>query len=94
MKIDKELVVKLADLAQLKLKEDEINMFSQQLTEIVSFVEKLKEVKAEEIEEKKLSSLDNISRDDVTLNTKNQERELSLESAKCQSGLIQAPKIR
>lgn len=94
MKIDKELVVKLADLAQLKLKESEINMFSQQLSEIVSFVEKLKEVKAEEIEEKKLSSLDDISRDDIAINSRDYERELSLEGAKCQSGLIQAPKIR
>jgi len=94
MKIDKELVVKLSDLAQLKLKESEINMFSQQLTEIVSFVEKLKEVKAEEKEEKKLFSLDDISRDDIAINSRDYERELSLESAKCQSGLIQAPKIR
>ncbi|MDM7273426.1 Asp-tRNA(Asn)/Glu-tRNA(Gln) amidotransferase subunit GatC [Sulfurihydrogenibium azorense] len=45
--IDKDTVVKVAQLSKLKLNENEVNLFSKQFNDIISFVEKLKEVDTE-----------------------------------------------
>ncbi len=47
--LKKEDVIKVAQLAKLKLKEEEIELFSKQLPQIVSFVEKLNELDTENV---------------------------------------------
>jgi aspartyl-tRNA(Asn)/glutamyl-tRNA(Gln) amidotransferase subunit C len=94
MKINKELITKLADLANLELKEGEINKFSQQLSEIVAFVEKLNSVKEEFKLKRSYSRLKEISRDDNASLWDKDEREIALSQSRRQSGLIKAPKIR
>ncbi|MDQ7055075.1 MAG: Asp-tRNA(Asn)/Glu-tRNA(Gln) amidotransferase subunit GatC [Persephonella sp.] len=47
--IDRETVLKVAQLSKLKLKEDEVELFSRQLSEILSFIEKLEELDTESI---------------------------------------------
>lgn len=94
MKIDKELVIKLADLANLELKEAEISKFSKQLSEIVSFVAKLNSVKNELKIEKKYASLEEVCRDDKVDVCSREEQEIALSQSRRQSGLIKAPKIR
>jgi aspartyl-tRNA(Asn)/glutamyl-tRNA(Gln) amidotransferase subunit C len=51
MSISKEEVIKIAKLSRLELKEDEVEFFSTQMKNILDFVNKLNEVKAELIEE-------------------------------------------
>lgn len=51
MSISKEEVIKIAKLSRLELKEDEVEFFSAQMKNILDFVNKLNEVKAELIEE-------------------------------------------
>lgn len=47
--IDKETVINVAKLAKLNLTEEEIELFSKQLPEIIKFVEKLEELDTENI---------------------------------------------
>lgn len=47
--IDEKEVKYIADLASLKLSEDEVEKFSKQLSEILDYVEKLDELDTEEI---------------------------------------------
>lgn len=51
MDISKEEIVKIASLARLKLKEDEIDYFASQMNNIVEFVNKLSEVNVNVVEE-------------------------------------------
>jgi aspartyl-tRNA(Asn)/glutamyl-tRNA(Gln) amidotransferase subunit C len=50
MKVTKELVLHIAELAQLKLREDEIEKFQEELTQILSYVEKLNEIDTSQVE--------------------------------------------
>ncbi len=47
--LDKEMVLKVAKLSKLQLKEEEIEIFSKQLPEIIGFIEKLEELDTENI---------------------------------------------
>lgn len=47
--IDKDEVRYIADLASLKLSEDEVEKFSQQLSDILDYIEKLDELDTEDI---------------------------------------------
>ncbi|MGC8677535.1 MAG: Asp-tRNA(Asn)/Glu-tRNA(Gln) amidotransferase subunit GatC [Hydrogenobaculum sp.] len=51
MSISKEEIVKIAKLSRLELREDEVEFFSAQINNILEFVNKLNEVKAELLEE-------------------------------------------
>jgi len=48
--VDKEWVRRVAHLARLKLTEEEVEMFSRQLSDILSFVEQLGELDTEGVE--------------------------------------------
>jgi aspartyl-tRNA(Asn)/glutamyl-tRNA(Gln) amidotransferase subunit C len=50
MKITKELVLHIAELAHLKLKEDEIEKFQRDLNQILEYVDKLNELDTENVE--------------------------------------------
>ena len=50
MKIDKNTTLKIAKLSRIKIKEDEIDELSTQLSAIVSWVEQLNEVNTDNIE--------------------------------------------
>jgi aspartyl-tRNA(Asn)/glutamyl-tRNA(Gln) amidotransferase subunit C len=45
--VDKEIVLKVAQLSKLRLKDEEVEIFSKQFNDILSFVEVLKEVDTE-----------------------------------------------
>jgi aspartyl-tRNA(Asn)/glutamyl-tRNA(Gln) amidotransferase subunit C len=47
--IDKETVLKIAQLSKLELSEKEVDLFSKQLPQIIGFVEKLEELETENI---------------------------------------------
>lgn len=64
MKID---VKKVAELASLKLTLEEETKFEKQLSDILTYVEKLKEVKTEGVEQTaQVTGLQNVKREDDT----------------------------
>ena len=50
MKIDKNTTLKIAKLSRIKIKDDEIDELSNQLSSIVSWVEQLNEVNTDNVE--------------------------------------------
>lgn len=45
MKIDRDVVLTIARLANIELKEDEVDLFARQLQDILQYIEKLNQVK-------------------------------------------------
>lgn len=90
MKIDVEHVAKLANLP---LKKDEEKKFEKQLSEILNYVEKLKEVDTKNIETtSQVTGLENVMRDDEAIPSLTQEEALS--NAKSQhNGFIKVKAI-
>ncbi|MEE8185774.1 MAG: Asp-tRNA(Asn)/Glu-tRNA(Gln) amidotransferase subunit GatC, partial [Thermodesulfobacteriota bacterium] len=50
MKISRKEVVHVAKLARLALREEEIDMFARQLSDILTYVEKLSELNTNDVE--------------------------------------------
>jgi len=48
--VDREWVIRIAKLARLELKEEEIEKFQKQLSDILNFVDQLKELDTENVE--------------------------------------------
>lgn len=75
MKID---VAHVAKLANLPLKPQEKEKFEKQLTEILSYVEKLKEVDTKNAEiTSQVTGFENVTREDVATSSITQEEALS-----------------
>lgn len=75
MKIDTPHVAKLANLP---LKPEEKNKFKKQLSEILSYVEKLKEVDTKNVEiTSQVTGLESVTREDNTILSLTQEEALS-----------------
>lgn len=90
MKVD---VKHVAKLANLPLKPEEEAKFEKQLSEILSYVEKLKEVDTKDVEiTSQVTGLENITRKDEITSSLTQEEALS--NAKSQhNGLFKVPAI-
>jgi aspartyl-tRNA(Asn)/glutamyl-tRNA(Gln) amidotransferase subunit C len=74
MKID---VINVAKLANLPLKPEEEKKFEKQLSEILSYVEKLKEVDTKNVETtSQVTGLENVTRKDETIPSLTQEEAL------------------
>lgn len=66
MKLTTDQVEKIAQLARLKLSEEEIERYTNQLTNILNYVEVLKEVNTKGIKEtNQVTGLSNVTRSDV-----------------------------
>ncbi len=50
MRIDRDLIIRVAELARLELSEEEMGEFSKQLSEIVQYVEKINELNTDSVE--------------------------------------------
>jgi aspartyl-tRNA(Asn)/glutamyl-tRNA(Gln) amidotransferase subunit C len=67
-KLSRDDVLKLAKLARLELTEDEITEFSEELSDILTFVEKLQAVDTEGLlPTNQVSELTNVTRTDETI---------------------------
>lgn len=95
MKFNKETILKVADLAKLKLDEKEIKLLSQELSSISDFVEKLNDLKLDLNQSTDLEyiSFENFGRDDEVISSSKSEKDLSLNQQKRQADLVIAPKI-
>ncbi len=66
MKLSKEQVKKIAHLARLNLSEDEVELFAGQLTDILNYVDVLKELDTAGVPEtNQVTGLTNVLREDV-----------------------------
>jgi len=80
MKID---ILKVAKLANLKIGDDEKNELETQLTAIINYIEKLKELKTEHIEEtSQVTNLENVTREDSIVPSFKQNEAISNASRK------------
>ncbi len=94
MKIDKKTVSYLADLAKIDLNEKEIEKFSKQLSDIISFIEKLKQIEVTVKIKEEYINLNDVSRIDDHISWPENENKLALNQENIESGLIKAPGIR
>lgn len=66
MKISKEMVKHIAMLSRLEFQENEIELYGEQLSRILDYVDKLNEVNTEGVEPTShVLSLDNVFREDI-----------------------------
>lgn len=90
MKID---VSHVAKLANLPLKSEEIAKFEKQLFEILSYIEKLKEIDTRNVKEtSQITGLENVTREDETSPSLTQEEALSNTKSK-HNGLFKVKAI-
>jgi len=65
MKLLKQGIKKIADLARLELSEDEIKIYGSQLSDVLDYVDQLKEVDTGDVQPTaQVTGLENISRED------------------------------
>lgn len=77
MKISKEMVRHIAMLSRLELKEEEIELYQDQLSRILDYVEKLNQVDTSEVEPTShVLSLNNVFREDKVKVTLTREEAL------------------
>jgi len=75
MKISDSEIKKVAKLAKLQLSSEEINEFSTQISDIVSYVEKIKELDTEKIQPAEhIADIKNVFREDKSFASLNQEK--------------------
>ncbi len=75
MKLQKEEVEHVGKLARLHLTEDEVEVFSQQLSSILSYMDTLNEIDTEGIEQTaSVLGQTNVSRDDLILSSLTPEK--------------------
>lgn len=90
MKID---VGHIAKLANLEIKEEEKEKFQKQLSSILQYVNKLKEVNAKDVEPtSQVTGLENVTREDKTISSLSQEEALS-NSKSTHNGLFKVKAI-
>jgi len=93
MPITKEDVEKIAKLAKLEFTEEEKQKFTQQLAEIVNYVEKLKELDTDDVEPTShVIELKNVLREDRVRKSLSQEEALANAPAKRRSH-FSVPKV-
>ena len=93
MKITREEVEHVAMLARLRLSEEEIETFTRQLDEILTYVDKLNELNTESVEPTSHPlSLGNVLRDDIV--RESLDPELSLRNAPQRvGGAFKVPRV-
>jgi aspartyl-tRNA(Asn)/glutamyl-tRNA(Gln) amidotransferase subunit C len=76
--IGRDTVKKIAELAKLKLEDQEIDILTPQLAQILDYVSQLKNVNTDDVEPlSQVNNLKNISRDDVVSSSLSKEDSLS-----------------
>ncbi|MDO8668678.1 MAG: Asp-tRNA(Asn)/Glu-tRNA(Gln) amidotransferase subunit GatC [Candidatus Buchananbacteria bacterium] len=93
MKLSKSEIEHIAKLARLNLSEDEAKLYSQQLSDILDYVEKLQAVDTSGVEEtSQVTGLTNIMREDK-IEESGISDELVASSFQNSNGYIKVPKI-
>lgn len=95
MSLSKEQVEKIALLARLGLKEEEKEVFAKQLSSILDYVEKLKEVETQGIEPTaQVTGLVNVYREDEVLEQSSEvKKELMDQAPDTEDGLVKTKSV-
>ena len=92
MKLNKKEILNLANLAKLKLSEDEINKYQKQLVDILNYVNKINELNLDKIKES-TSGAENLVlelREDIV---KNSDSNLIKQAYKIENNYVVVPKV-
>ena len=82
MKLTKEEIKHIADLARLELSEAELEKYGSQLSDVLSYVGQLKEVDVSDTEPTaQITGMENVFRPDEVLEWDDQEKNIALEQA-------------
>lgn len=86
-KISEKDLVEVANLAQIKLTENEILKFSVDLGSVLSFFDKLQEINTEKVDEiGHITGMNNVYREDISIDTDCKEKEIMLSNVPNKSG--------
>lgn len=91
IKLDKDLVKKIADLAMLELTAAEVDKYEQELGKILHYVEKIKEVDTENIEYESHLNIQNVLREDIAVEGIDQQK--AVEQTRNEEGYIVVPNV-
>ncbi len=93
MKIDKDVITRVSKLARLDLTEEEKTEFSRQLSDIISYVEKINELNTENVEPADhIADITNVFREDRMKESMGTEK-IEKISPEFDRGFIVVPKI-
>jgi aspartyl-tRNA(Asn)/glutamyl-tRNA(Gln) amidotransferase subunit C len=92
MSIDRETVLKVAQLARLELTEEEIEIYTKQLGDILEFVQQIQEVDTENVEPFVLDVPDTPMREDIPGPTLPKE-EIEKNAPEFENGYFVVPRI-
>lgn len=82
MKLSKDQIKHIADLARLDLTDEELSKYGGQLSEVLNYIDQLKEVEVGEVEPTaQVTGLENILREDETENWDKEEIDKALDQA-------------
>ena len=82
MKLTKEEIQHIANLARLELTEEELEKYGSQLSDVLSYIDQLKEVDVTDTEPTaQVTGLENVLREDVIENWNEQEKQSALNEA-------------
>jgi len=94
MSITRDEIKHIAELARLKLSEEEIKKLGGELSSILEYIEMLKEVKTEGAEiTAQVSGLKNVTREDKTINWNKDELKTALEQGELENGNIKVKRV-
>lgn len=83
-----EEIKRIADLANIKLTQEELDKYTKQIGEILAYVEKLNEIDTKGLQFKSQTDLKNIFRKDVPQESLSQEDAISNRKDKSKGGAI------
>lgn len=91
--ITKDQVLKTADLARIAISEEEAEMYSEQLTDVITFAEKINNLNTDDVKKTLYGrETDNVLRDDVPKHSITQEEAL-LNAPEKEDGQFKVPSI-
>jgi len=94
MKISKEEIKHVAELARLKLTIEEEEKFGEQIEFVLQYVEKLNEVDTKNIPiTAQVSELANVTRADNSLNWSEEELKTALDQADIENGYVKVKRV-
>jgi len=86
--IDRKTILKISKLANIEITEDEVEIYSKQIEEILQYVNKLNRVKKEETSFQSHTNLKNIFRDDISKTSLSSSEALQNRSKKIKDNLF------
>ena len=92
MQVDREWVIRIANLAKLELKEEEIELFQKQMSDILNFVSQLEELDTEGVEPYIQEFTETPMRDDVPKTSLPREKAL-MNASEQEDGFFIVPRV-